>query len=107
MKYLKILPILSIFAVPAVAIAQYPIIFNHIKFVSIDQNACIRRSEVAVKSSGFDRNFELIGDGAFAVNGEYSVSVRCKMSRGVVFFAVAGPDNDTASKLVERVQQAF
>ncbi len=95
------------FAFPAMAIAQYPIIFNHIKFVNIDQSACIKRSEVAVKSTGFDRNFELIGDGAFAVNGEYSVSVRCEMSRGVVFFAVAGPDNDIASKLVDRVQQAF
>jgi hypothetical protein len=107
MNYLKLLPIPLVFALPTAALAQYPIIFNHIKFVSIDQEACIRRSEVAVKSTGFDRNFELIGDGAFAVNGNYSVSVRCEMSRGVVFFAVAGPDNNTASKLVERVQNAF
>ncbi len=107
MKYLKILPILSILTLPVAAVAQYPIIFNHVKFVSMNQEACIRRSAVAVKRSGFDRNFELIGDGSFAVNGEYSVSVRCEMSRGVVFFAVAGPDNDTASKLVDKVQKAF
>ena len=58
MNYLKVLPILSIFAFPAMAMAQYPIIFNHVKYVSISQETCIRRAEIAAKDSGFDSNFE-------------------------------------------------
>jgi len=107
MKYLHLLPILSIFAVPAMAVAQYPIIFNHVKYISMSQDDCIRRSEVAVKEAGFDSNFEPLRSGAFGVNGRYSVSVRCEASKGVVFFAVAGPDNQTASNLVRRVQRIF
>ena len=107
MNYLKLLPILSIFAFPTMALAQYPIIFNHVKYISISQDACIRRAEVAVKDSGFDSNFEPLANGAFGVNGRYSVSVRCEAKKGVVFFAVAGPDNQTSSNLVKRVQRAF
>ncbi|GBO56408.1 hypothetical protein APA_4744 [Pseudanabaena sp. lw0831] len=107
MNYLKVLPILSIFAFPAMAMAQYPIIFNHVKYISISQDACIRRAEIAAKDSGFDRNFEPLANGAFGVNGNYSVSIRCEAKRGVVFFAVAGPNNQTSSNLVKRVQKAF
>ena len=107
MNYLKVLSILSIFACPAMAMAQYPTIFNHVKYVSISQETCIRRAEIAAKDSGFDSNFEPLANGAFGVNGNYSVSIRCEAKRGVVFFAVAGPDNRTASNLVKRVQQTF
>ncbi|MEA5488379.1 MULTISPECIES: hypothetical protein [Pseudanabaena] len=107
MNYLKLLPVLSVFAFPAMAVAQYPIIFNHVKYISISQDACIRRAEIAAQDSGFDSNFEPLANGAFGVNGNYSVSIRCEAKRGVVFFAVAGPDNRTSSNLVKRVQKAF
>jgi hypothetical protein len=107
MKYLQLLPILSIFAFPAMAVAQYPIIFNHVKDISMSQNDCISRAEEAVKEAGFNRNFETLRSGAFGVNGSYSVSVRCEAPKGIVFFAVAGPDNKTASNLVRRVQKIF
>ena len=107
MNYLKLLPILSIFCFPTMAIAQYPIIFNHVKYISISQDTCTRRAELAAKNSGFDSNFEPLANGAFGVNGRYSVSVRCEASKGIVFFAVAGPDNATARNLVKRVQSAF
>ncbi|WP_434687440.1 hypothetical protein [Pseudanabaena minima] len=107
MNYLKLLPILSVFAFPAMAVAQYPIIFNHVKYISMSQDSCIRRAEIAAKDAGFDSNFEPLANGAFGVNGNYSVSIRCEAKRGVVFFAVAGPDNQTSSNLVRRVQRIF
>jgi hypothetical protein len=107
MNYLKVIPILSIFAFPAMAMAQYPIIFNHAKYITMSQDACTRRAEVAAKDSGFDSNFEPLANGVFGVNGNYSVSIRCEAKRGVVFFAVAGPDNKTSSNLVRRVQGSF
>jgi hypothetical protein len=107
MNYLKLFPILSVFAFPAMAMAQYPIIFNHVKYISISQDSCVRRAEYVVKDSGFNEAFEPIGSGAFGVNGRYSVSVRCEAKRGVVFFAVAGPDNETTRNLVKRVQSSF
>ncbi|HBC43322.1 MAG TPA: hypothetical protein DCZ88_15940 [Pseudanabaena sp.] len=107
MKYLQLLPILSVFAFPTMAVAQYPIIFNHVKYISMSQDTCISRSEEVVKEAGFDKNFEPLRSGAFGVNGSYSVSVRCEATKGIVFFAVAGPDNKTASNLVRRVQKIF
>ncbi len=107
MQHLKLLPLLSIFAFPAMAFAEYPIIFNHVKYISISQDSCTRNAEIAVKNAGFTSNFEPLASGAFGVNGNYSASVRCEASRGIVFFAVAGPDNETSRNLVRRLHAAF
>lgn len=107
MKHLRLLPLLSFFAFPAIALADYPIIFNHVKYISTTQDTCTRNAEIAVKNAGFTSNFEPLASGAFGVNGNYSASVRCEASRGVVFFAVAGPDNATSRNLVRRLHAAF
>ena len=94
-------------AFPASANAQYPIIFNHALNISISQEACEKKAEDAVKRAGFTEYFEPIGLGAFGVNGKYSASVRCETDNGIVFFAVAGPDNQTTKRLVVRLQSSF
>ncbi len=107
MKSLKLLPFLAILAFPASANAQYPIIYNHALNISISQEACERKAENATKRAGFTEYFEPIGLGAFGVNGKYSASVRCEADKGIVFFAVAGPDNETTRRLVVRLQSSF
>jgi hypothetical protein len=107
MKFLHFLPLVGAFLIPSAAFAQYPIIFNHIKSTNLSQSACVKNSGAAMRRAGFTQNFEFIGSGAFAVNGRYSASIRCVTDRRVVFFAVAGPDNQTASELVEDLQKAF
>ncbi len=92
---------------PLPVLAQYPIIFNHAKYITMNQERCEQRAEEAMRQAGFSEDFEPIGRGAFGVNGRYSASIRCEADRGVVFFAVAGPDNGTSRNLVVRLQRAF
>ncbi len=93
--------------IPLPALAQYPIIFNNAKYIRMSQDACTERAEKAVRRAGFTENFEPIGLGAFGVRGEYSASVRCETNKGIVFFAVAGPVNETTRKLVSRLTESF
>lgn len=92
---------------PLPLMAQYPIIFNNVKFITMSQERCEQRAEVAMRQAGFTEDFEPIRRGAFGVNGRYSASIRCEADRGVVFFAVAGPDNATSRNLVVRLQRTF
>ncbi|CAN1211775.1 hypothetical protein TUMEXPCC7403_16340 [Tumidithrix helvetica PCC 7403] len=82
-------------------------IFNHIKDTNLSQKACVDNAAAALRRAGFREHLELIGSGAFAANGRYSASIRCVTSNKIVFFAVAGPENDTARALVVKLQQAF
>jgi hypothetical protein len=107
MKFLKLIPFLGLVLFPTVALAQYPIIFNHIKDTDLSQVECVDNSGEALKRSGFSENFEFLRDGAFGVKGRYSASIRCVSNRRVVFFAVAGPDNKTAEELVVRLRNSF
>jgi hypothetical protein len=107
MKFLRFVPLLGAILLPSAAFAEYPIIFNHIKKTNLSQEACVENSGAAMKRAGFTQNFEFIGSGAFAVNGRYSASIRCVTDRNIVFFAVAGPDNQTTADLVEDLQNAF
>ncbi len=93
--------------IPLPALADYPIIFNHAKRIDMRQSACERRAEIVMKNEGFTEDFEPIGLGAFGVNGNYSASIRCEARLGIVFFAVAGPENKTTSRLASRLQSAF
>jgi hypothetical protein len=92
---------------PLPAFADYPIIFNNAKYIRMSAETCKRRAEIAVRRAGFTQNFEPISLGAFGVRGEYSASVRCETSKGIVFFAVAGPENETTSRLTVVLTEAF
>ncbi|MEE3719023.1 serine/threonine-protein kinase [Tumidithrix elongata RA019] len=82
-------------------------IFNHIKDTNLSQKACVDNAGAALKRAGFTEHLEFIGSGAFAANGRYSASIRCVTNNKIVFFAVAGPQNDTARALVVKLHQAF
>ncbi|CAN1209563.1 DUF3718 domain-containing protein [Tumidithrix helvetica PCC 7403] len=107
MKCLKWLPLASLLLFPAAASAQYPIIFNHIKDTNLSQDACVDNAGEAMRRAGFTEHFEYIGNGAFGVSGRYSASIRCVTDRNIVFFAVAGPRNETTRALVVKLQRAF
>ncbi|CAN1212951.1 hypothetical protein TUMEXPCC7403_22295 [Tumidithrix helvetica PCC 7403] len=107
MKFLRLVPLLGAILLPGAAFAQYPIIFNHIKTTNLTQEECVDNAGAAMRRAGFTKNFEFIGSGAFGVRGRYSASIRCVADRRIVFFAVAGPDNQTASDLVEELQNTF
>jgi hypothetical protein len=92
---------------PLPAFADYPIIFNSARYIRMSQDRCQQRAEEAVRRAGFTQDFEPIGFGAFGVNGRYSASIRCETSKGIVFFAVAGPENETTRKLTVRLSEAF
>jgi hypothetical protein len=107
MKFLKLIPFLGLVLFPTAALAQYPIIFNHIKDTNLTQVECVDNSGEALKRAGFSENFEFLRDGAFGVRGRYSAIIRCVANKSVVFFAVAGSDNKTAEELVVRLRNSF
>lgn len=104
---LTLLTLAGIVLMPLPALAEYPIIFNNAKYIRMSQDACTQRAESAVRRAGFTENFEPIGLGAFGVRNGYSASVRCETSKGIVFFAVAGPVNETTRRLVVRLTESF
>ncbi|HHP7231279.1 MAG TPA: hypothetical protein ACFCUY_10535 [Xenococcaceae cyanobacterium] len=69
---------------------------------TLNSQQCINRAEVAVRDSGYSQNLEIFGEGAtsgvYGENGEYSVTVRCGINNGLVFFVVAGPASAIASE---------
>jgi hypothetical protein len=102
-----LITLVGIISIPLPVLAEYPIIFNNAKYIRMSQDDCTERAEKAVRRAGFTENFEPIGLGAFGVRGDYSASVRCETSKGIVFFAVAGPVNETTRKLVVRLTESF
>jgi hypothetical protein len=107
MKFLKSLPFLALVLVPTAAFAQYPIIFNHVKDTNLSQGRCVDNAGAALKRAGFTERFEFLRTGAFAVKGRYSAIIRCAAEKNIVFFAVAGPENQTAENLVVRLRNSF
>ncbi|NKB18152.1 MAG: hypothetical protein HC770_08880 [Pseudanabaena sp. CRU_2_10] len=107
MKFLKWFPLLGLIIFPTAALAQYPIIFNHIKDTNLSQGRCVDNAGATMKRAGFTERFEFLRTGAFAVKGRYSAIIRCTADKNVVFFAVAGPDNKTAENLVVRLRNSF
>lgn len=107
MKFLKLIPLLGLVLFPSAALAQYPIIFNHVKDTNLSQGRCIDNAGAAMKRAGFTERFEFLRTGAFAVKGQYSAIIRCAADNRIVFFAVAGPENKTVENLVVRLRNSF
>jgi hypothetical protein len=107
MKFLKSIPLLGLFLFPTAALAQYPIIFNHVKDTNLSQGKCVDNAGAAMKRAGFTERFEFLRTGAFGVKGQYSAIIRCTADKNIVFFAVAGPENKTVENLVVRLRNSF
>jgi hypothetical protein len=62
------------------------------------QDDCLDAAKQAVRGAGFTKNFEAPKTTVYGERGEYTAAVRCASEKEIVFFVVAGPAAETASK---------
>ncbi len=67
---------------------------------------CKERAEDAVRDAGF-RSVKVLQFSVFAERGDYSVMVRCITDKQMVFFTVAGPQVERASRYLDQIGDKF
>jgi hypothetical protein len=68
---------------------------------------CIQQATLAVKKTGFTRNFEASGEPIFADQEDCSVLFRGVSDKKLADTVVAGPDSDLADQDVSGVEGGF
>ena len=92
---------------PAIAYAAAVGLSTSWQDTTLTERECISRAELAMRDAGFSRNLEFVGQSVFGDRGDYSASVRCITSRGIVFFLAAGPDPNQATIYQELISSYF
>lgn len=67
----------------------------------------MRRAETAVRDARLTRGFEIVGQSVFGGAESYTLVVRCIADKGLVYFAVGGPNLDQARKHQRAVFDRF
>ena len=68
---------------------------------------CLKRGEVIMCEAGLTRNLQVLQLTVYGEQGEYTASVRCVPGYQMVFFVVAGPRPDRASKFMADLRGKF
>jgi hypothetical protein len=74
---------------------------------TLDLADCLKRGEAVLRDAGATRNLQVMQVTVYGELGDYTASVRCVPGYQVVFFAVAGPRPDQASKLMAGLRGKF
>ncbi len=74
---------------------------------TLEQSECVKRGETAIRDAGMTQNVESHQATAYGEQGDYTAMVRCVSGSGLVFFVVAGPRPERASKFMSDVRGKF
>jgi hypothetical protein len=74
---------------------------------SLDLADCLKRGEAILRDAGLTRNLQVLQVTVYGEQGDYTASVRCVPGKDMVFFAVAGPRPDRASKFMADLRGRF
>ncbi len=99
--------LVALVAMPVVAAAESPSMTSRWEDTDLDFEACRARMAVAVRQGGFTKNVTVNPSSIYAERGNYTALVRCLKDKGVVFFAVAGPDTKTAERYNDGIADKF
>lgn len=91
-------------AVPASA---GPSMSTGLQATTLDLAECLKRSEAIMREAGLTRNLQVLQLTVYGEQGDYTASVRCVPGYQMVFFAVAGPRPDRASKFMADLRGNF
>lgn len=91
-------------AVPASA---GPSMSTGLQATTLDLAECLKRSEAIMREAGLTRNLQVLQLTVYGEQGDYTASVRCVPGYQMVFFAVAGPRPDRASKFMADLRGKF
>lgn len=73
----------------------------------LERDDCIRQGEAALRGANLTQHLETFQESVYGENGEYTASIRCPSGKGLVFFVVAGPRMDRASKFLNELKERF
>ena len=95
-----------IISVSAVSTVLAGWVWTNWKNTDLSQAACLENAGKAIRDGGF-KPLQSSQYSRFGGIGDYTVSIRCISEKQMVFFVVAGPNNDTASKYLDAVIAKF
>jgi hypothetical protein len=106
------LPLRAVFAAALLSVATSfalagPSMSTSLSPTSLDLPACLKRGEEIMREAGLTRNLQVLQATVYGEQGDYTASVRCLPDKDVVFFVVAGPRPDRASKLMTDLRGRF
>jgi hypothetical protein len=91
-------------ALPA---AAGPSMSTGLQATTLDLSNCLKRGEEIMREAGLTRNLQVLQLTVYGEQGEYTASVRCVPGYQMVFFVVAGPRPDRASKFMSDIRGKF
>lgn len=84
-----------------------PSMSTGLQATTLDLAECLKRGETLLRDAGLTRNLQVMQLSVYGEQGEYTASVRCVPGYQVVFFVVAGPRPDRASKFMSDLRGKF
>ena len=84
-----------------------PSMTTGLQATTLDLAECLKRGEVIMREAGLIRNLQVLQLTVYGEQGEYTASVRCVPGHQMVFFVVAGPRPDRASKFMADLRGKF
>jgi hypothetical protein len=77
--------------------------------ITMSQKACIQKSSVAIKATGFTERFAVQQDSIFGVSSNLinTGTITCIAEKGVVFFTVAGSSGKRTYPLSQKLYKEF
>lgn len=84
-----------------------PSMSTSLQATSLDLPACLKRGEETMREAGLTKNLQVLQTTVYGEQGDYTASVRCLPDKDVVFFVVAGPRPDRASKFMTDLRGKF
>lgn len=93
-------------AAPASALGDGPAIASDWADLTLSQDKCFARGEVAIKRMGFGE-VERTKYSRFGTREDYTVAVRCIEEKGLVLFLAAGRDRKVANMLQLDLQRNY
>jgi hypothetical protein len=88
------------------AAQSYPIISTDWNDIAGSQDDCLARAERAIARNHF-KSPGITKTSRHGYRGDYTVVIRCAVSKGFVFFVVTGPDGDVTDKYLTGLKNEF
>jgi hypothetical protein len=73
----------------------------------LDQAQCMQRAERIARDAGLGRNLQIVGQSVFGQSSGYTAVVRCIAEKGLVYFAVGGPDLNESKRRMRALFDKF
>jgi hypothetical protein len=98
---------LSVGAGPGAAVAEPPHMSVGWGEMTMTQEACKARAMTAMRTNGFTRYLEAIGDTTYSTTGDYIVGIRCAAEKTIVIFITSGPDRERTAEIQKQLRSGF